>query len=142
MIVRQNKGYETRSDKLNEDWYGQENYVVDETTPEGKALARKIVKYYPRYDFIIENNQLTDITGYELVEITCSSSTTINIPIDISVSALNGDGIEAILYIDDIEQARDLMPTTWQVQFDSIGNYLIEVDAGKHGKVSKVVKVE
>ena len=61
MIVYENKGYETRSDKPDEDWTGQALYVV----PDGTALANKIEKLYPYYEFVIEGDVLIDVTETE-----------------------------------------------------------------------------
>ena len=67
MIVRQNKGYEKTDVFPNTNWYEDQpnNYVVDETTVEGKALAAKIVSLYPYYNFILANGQLVDVVAYE-----------------------------------------------------------------------------
>ncbi|MGI6031405.1 MAG: hypothetical protein ACOX7F_07875 [Eubacteriales bacterium] len=58
MIVYQNKGYETRSDKPAEDWTGKALYVVEDGTP----LAAKIREHCPYYDFVEENGVLVDVT--------------------------------------------------------------------------------
>jgi len=148
VIVRGNKGYETRSDKPNEDWYSEGNYVVNETTKEGKALAKKIVNYYPRYDFVKdESGNITGFIFYEKVILSCPSTALSGRAVAISVTTENngeetGDGVEAALYIDGAEQARGPMPITWPVIFDTPGTYLIEVDAGRHGRVSREVMVE
>lgn len=56
MIVRKDKTYETRSDKPNENWYEEEdNYIVDETTEEGRILAQKIIENYPYFDFVFDD---------------------------------------------------------------------------------------
>ena len=66
MIVRKDKSFETNSMFLNTNWYDNEdNYVVDETTEEGQALANKIREHYPYFDIVIENNQLVDIIPTE-----------------------------------------------------------------------------
>ena len=66
MIVFDNKGFETRSDCPNSNWYeDKEAYVVDETTEEGRALAAKIVSLYPFYNFVLDDNgKLIDVEGY------------------------------------------------------------------------------
>lgn len=58
MIIYENKGVETRSDKPNEDWTGEALYVV----PDGSELAQKIIQNYPYYDFVVQDGRLTDIT--------------------------------------------------------------------------------
>lgn len=72
MIVRPNKGYETNNNKPNENWYENEpdNYVVDETTDTGKALADKITLNYPYYELVVENGVLTDVTPYNPISAT------------------------------------------------------------------------
>jgi len=66
MIVRQDKSYETNSMFPNTNWYKDEdNYVVDETTKEGVALAQRIIKAYPYYDFVVEDGKLVDIIPIE-----------------------------------------------------------------------------
>lgn len=68
MIVRENKGFETNSMYPITDWYNEGNYVIDETTEEGKALAEKILQNYPFYDLVVENGQLIDINIYPDIE--------------------------------------------------------------------------
>jgi hypothetical protein len=71
MIVRQNKGYETRSDKPSGNWYENEpnNYIIDETTLEGKALSEKIKSNYPYYDLVIDNGILIDVSTYKPIDV-------------------------------------------------------------------------
>lgn len=52
------------------------------------------------------------------------------------------EGETVVLYIDGIEYASGLVPIDWQVVFETPGTYLIEVDAGRHGKVSQEVVVK
>lgn len=61
MIVYENKGYETRSDKPDEDWTGKARFVV----PDGSELAGKIVQLYPYYEFVIQGDVLIDVTETE-----------------------------------------------------------------------------
>lgn len=60
MIVNKtNKGFQTRSDKSNSNWLNDDNYYV---IPDGSRLANKIMQLYPRYDFVLdENDNLIDI---------------------------------------------------------------------------------
>jgi uncharacterized protein (DUF1697 family) len=70
MIVTPNKGFETRSDKPNENWYSSNDcYAIDETTKEGKTLAKKIQANYPYYDLVVENGVLTDVTPYNPIDV-------------------------------------------------------------------------
>ena len=43
---------ETNSLFLNTDWYNEGNEVIDETTPEGKALVEKLLTLSPFYKLI------------------------------------------------------------------------------------------
>lgn len=59
MVVNKfNKGYQTRNDKPNENWLGEEWYLVSDYS----TLAQKIQRLYPRYDFVLdENDNLVDV---------------------------------------------------------------------------------
>lgn len=63
IVYKDNKGFEQRSDKPNENWTDNENvYIV----PDDSELAEKIKKAYPYYNFITdENNNLIDIEVLE-----------------------------------------------------------------------------
>lgn len=59
MIVnKKNKGFQTRSDLPNSNWLGNEWYLVEDNSP----LANKIMQYFPRYDFVLdENDNVVDV---------------------------------------------------------------------------------
>lgn len=62
MIVRKDKSYETRGDKPNENWYEDEdNYIVDETTEEGKQMAQIYIENYPFVDFEHDGEFVTKV---------------------------------------------------------------------------------
>jgi uncharacterized protein YdcH (DUF465 family) len=66
LIVRKDKSYETNSIFLDFDWYNEGNYVVNETTEEGRALASKISKHSPYFDFVFnDKNEIEDIIPIE-----------------------------------------------------------------------------
>lgn len=59
MIVNKiTKTYITLSSKPNENWIGEEWYLVSDNSP----LASKIIKLYPRYDFVLKDGELIDVT--------------------------------------------------------------------------------
>ena len=60
MIVnKQNKGFQTRTDKPNSNWLNDNNYIV---IPDNSPLANKIMQYFPRFDFVLdENDNVVDI---------------------------------------------------------------------------------
>lgn len=73
MIIKPDKSYETNSLFPSTDWYNEGNYVIDETTPEGKGLADKVMEYYPHYNLVLsENNEVVDVVfdqeSYEQAE--------------------------------------------------------------------------
>ena len=63
MIVREDRTYEVNYRYPDINWYGDEPgvYVVDETTPEGMALAEKIMMLFPYFDLVVEDGVLVDI---------------------------------------------------------------------------------
>lgn len=76
MIARIDGSYEKNSIHLNKNWYKNEpdNFVIDETTEEGKVLANKIIENYPFYDLVIEDSQLVDITPWDSISYTAIPS--------------------------------------------------------------------
>lgn len=64
MIVRKTtKGYEIIDGLSNINFYPEEdNYVIDETTVEGKILMQKIIQLCPNYDYVLDGNNLIDVT--------------------------------------------------------------------------------
>lgn len=66
MIVNKfNKSFQTRSDMPNNNWLNDDWYCVED----GSELANKIIKLYPRFDFIIdENNNLINVKEREKTE--------------------------------------------------------------------------
>ena len=60
MIVNKlNKSFQTRSDEPNSNWLNDDNYYV---IPDGSELANKIMQYFPRFDFLLdENDNVVDV---------------------------------------------------------------------------------
>jgi hypothetical protein len=62
IVYKENKGFETRSDKPNENWTNKDCFVVED----GTELAQKIINAYPHYDFITDTDgNLIDIEVLE-----------------------------------------------------------------------------
>jgi hypothetical protein len=62
IIYKDNKGFEQRSDKPNENWTDEDCFVVED----GTNLANKIVQAYPFYNFVTnEHGELIDIEVLE-----------------------------------------------------------------------------
>lgn len=59
MIVNKfDKRIATRSDMPNSNWAGDEWYLIPDNSP----LANKIMRYFPRFDFVLdENDNLTNV---------------------------------------------------------------------------------
>lgn len=65
MIIYEDKGFETRSDKPNSDWIGEALYIVED----GLELANKIQSLYPYYDFVLDaDGNLVDVVEIEREE--------------------------------------------------------------------------
>jgi len=72
MIIRQDKGYETRSDIPNENWTDETVFVVED----GTELAKKVIANYPYYNFSLDSEgNLIDIIPTEIPSIPNSKST-------------------------------------------------------------------
>ena len=63
MIVREDRTFEINLNYPNSNWTGETEgvYVVDETTPEGQALAEKIMMLFPYFDLVIVDGELVDV---------------------------------------------------------------------------------
>lgn len=64
MIIYKNKWFCTNSDHPNDDWVGDADYVVDDSS----EIASKIMAYSPNYDFVVENGVLVDIVQTAISE--------------------------------------------------------------------------
>ena len=58
LVNKFNKGFQTRDDMPNSNWLGDEWYLV----PDNSELANKIMQYFPKYDFVLdEEDNLIDV---------------------------------------------------------------------------------
>ena len=58
LVNKNNKSFQTRSDMPNSNWLGDEWYLVEDNSP----LANKIMQYFPRFDFVLdENDNVIDV---------------------------------------------------------------------------------
>ncbi len=58
LVNKFNKGFQTRDDMPNSNWLGDEWYLV----PDNSELANKIMQLFPRYDFVLdEEDNLIDV---------------------------------------------------------------------------------
>ena len=65
MILYNNKHFATRSDRPNDDWVGNADYVI----PDGSELAEKIIRMYPNFDFVLgDDGNIADVTATEPAE--------------------------------------------------------------------------
>ena len=56
------KCYELRSDKPNEDWTGNADYIIDDRNPNNIELIKKIKEYVPYFDYVTDKNgKLIDV---------------------------------------------------------------------------------
>lgn len=61
MIIREDKSYETNSLFPNTDWYDEGNYIIDETTEQGKQMAQTYIDNYPFVDFEHDGEFVTKV---------------------------------------------------------------------------------
>ncbi len=69
--------FETNSNYRNTNWYDdyRKNWlVVDETTEEGKVLARRIRTTFPFFDLVLDDSKLVDIVEWPEVEYTIAKT--------------------------------------------------------------------
>ena len=52
MILYNNKHFATRSDRPNDDWVGNADYVI----PDGSELAEKILRLYPNFEIVTDRS--------------------------------------------------------------------------------------
>ena len=62
MIVYKDKHFITNSDHPEDDWIGNADWVI----PDGSELAEKIIRLYPNFEFVFDDNgQPVDVTETE-----------------------------------------------------------------------------
>ena len=65
MIVYSDKRFSANSDHPNDDWIGNADWVI----PDGSELAEKIIRLYPNFEFVFdENGNIADVTATEPAE--------------------------------------------------------------------------
>lgn len=53
MIINKiTKAFQSRSDEPNSNWLNDDNYIV---VPDNSSLANKVMQYFPRYDFVLDD---------------------------------------------------------------------------------------
>ena len=62
MIIRKDKSFETCSLYPGTNWYeGEQNYIIDETTDEGKQMAKAYIENYPFVDIEHDGEFITKV---------------------------------------------------------------------------------
>ena len=62
MILYNSKHFATRSDRPNDDWIGNADYVI----PDGSELAEKILRLYPNFEIVTDgSDNLIDVSEAE-----------------------------------------------------------------------------
>lgn len=62
MILYNSKHFATRSDRPNDDWIGNADYVI----PDGSELAEKILRLYPNFEIVTDvSDNLIDVSETE-----------------------------------------------------------------------------
>lgn len=62
MVLYKNKSFITNSEHPNDDWIGDADYVIDDSS----ELARKIIDYYPKIKLVTDVVKETDDDGNEI----------------------------------------------------------------------------
>lgn len=120
MIVRRDKGIEisTNPSYKSVDWYNEGNYVVDETTEEGKALAEKIKSNHPHFEFVLDKyGDLVDITptGKPIEEVKQKKISELNIACEQAILGYfkaTVDGLE-YSFSNDVEAQSNFKDALW-----------------------------
>ena len=62
MVVYKDKHFKTRSDRPDDDFVGNADYVI----PNGSELAEKIMEFYPNFDFVFDGSgNIVDVVAIE-----------------------------------------------------------------------------
>ena len=62
MVVFKNKHFKTRSDRPDDDFVGNADYVI----PDGSELAQKIMEFYPNFELVFDGDgNIVDIVATE-----------------------------------------------------------------------------
>ena len=62
MILYKDKQFITNSEHPNDDWIGNADWVI----PDGSELVQKIIRLYPNFEFVFDDNgQPVDVTETE-----------------------------------------------------------------------------
>ena len=62
MVVYSDKRFSANSDHPNDDWIGNADWVI----PDGSELAEKIIRLYPNFEFVLDDDgNISDVVGTE-----------------------------------------------------------------------------
>lgn len=68
MIVRKDKSFNKMELYPNTDWLGDADWVLDDNNPKDAEIEEKIIKLYPNYDFVLDDDRnIADVTATEPV---------------------------------------------------------------------------
>ena len=62
IINKETKSLLTRSDIPNRNWTSEDCYIVED----GSELSKKILKYFPNIEYVIENDKIIDVNILEV----------------------------------------------------------------------------
>lgn len=149
MVIYDDKGYEQSSNLPNENFQADNPsvlYVVDETTPEGEALARKVMQLYPYYDFVTDAaGELVDVVDTKIMASIDLPVATVNQVIMVTANIPAGSPDSTISFqvgdgpVEDMPIANDQAVKYYA--FSSPGEYVITVSSINHGSASVEVTV-
>lgn len=69
MIISRNGNFSQNSLFPNSDWCNEGNYIIDETTEQGKQMTQLYIENYPFVDFESEGQRVTEVIVLEKPEL-------------------------------------------------------------------------
>lgn len=152
MIIRPDKTYETNSLFPDSNWYADQttNMVVDETTPEGRALAAAYAMAWPYVEPVIVDGIVVDVKNIR-VKITCPEQATSGSDIDVQITNAGSD-TTATIRVTTMDEYGRLVTTETPVEltagegmvvlnFTNTGTYHLEVITANHGTAIATVVI-
>ena len=121
MILYNNKHFATRSDRPNDDWVGNADYVV----PDGSELAEKILRLYPNFEIVTDGSgDLIDVSETEPAPIPPVPPT----DHEALEAAFTGFASEVITFLENMGNLGIPLPLKLKNMFEQIKNNNLEDD--------------
>ena len=124
MILYNNKHFATRSDRPNDDWVGNADYVI----PDGSELAEKILRLYPNFEIVTDrSDNLIDVSEAEPTLIPPASPTD-HERLEALEAAFTGFASEVITFLENMGNLGVPLSPKLKNMFEQIKNNNLEDD--------------